>query len=206
MERLSRNVASALTKKGFQHGDILFFVTYDIVNMGIMQMAVWMLGGATRGSFQQETIGNVKNIYLSGKANKKFNFKEEFARQMMEVKCKFVAVDSKTASMIQGAIEICNFDCEMINVGDIPVQDTIEFSDLSTDDGLGKYLFTSEITACGLLINNLNFLIHPGFPEKVVINPKETILAITTTSGSTGVPKGVVHSHFSYVSCLACFE
>jgi hypothetical protein len=138
VERLSRNVASALTKKGFQHGDILFFVTYDIVNMGIMQMAVWMLGGATRGCFQQETIGNVKNICL-WQLMKKIQFKEEFARQMKEVKCKFVAVDSKTAPLIQEAIKICNFDCEMINVGDIPVQDTIEFSDLSTDDGLGKY-------------------------------------------------------------------
>jgi hypothetical protein len=59
---------------------------------------------------------------------------------MKEVKCKFVAVDSKTAPLIQEAIEICNFDCEMINVGDIQVQDTIEFSDFSTDDGLGKYL------------------------------------------------------------------
>jgi hypothetical protein len=66
VERLSRNVASALTKKGFQQGDILFFVTYEIVNMGIMQMAVWMLGGATRGCFQQESPGIVKNIYLLG--------------------------------------------------------------------------------------------------------------------------------------------
>jgi hypothetical protein len=139
VERLSRNVASALTKKGFQHGDILFFVTYEIVNMGIMQMAVWMLGGATRGCFQQETPGNLKTINISGKLIK-INFKEEFARQMKEVKCKFVAVDSKTAPLIQEAIAICDFDCEMINVGDIPVQATIEFSDLRADDGLGKYL------------------------------------------------------------------
>jgi hypothetical protein len=73
-------VASALTKKGFQHGDILFFVTYDIVNMGIMQMAVWMLGGATRGCFQQETPGNLKTINISGKLINKMNFKEEFSR------------------------------------------------------------------------------------------------------------------------------
>jgi hypothetical protein len=118
-------VASALTKKGFQHGDILFFVTYEIVNMGIMQMAVWMLGGATRGCFQQETPGNLKTINISGKLIK-INFKEEF--------------DSKTAPLIQEAIAICDFDCEMINVGDIPVQATIEFSDLRADDGLGKYL------------------------------------------------------------------
>jgi hypothetical protein len=55
-------VASALTKRGFQPGDILFFVNYDIVNMGIMQMAVWMLGGATRGCFQQESPGKVKTF------------------------------------------------------------------------------------------------------------------------------------------------
>jgi hypothetical protein len=58
---------------------------------------------------------------------------------MKEVKCKFVAVDSKTAALIGQAVEICDFDCELINVGDTPVQGTIEFSDLTTDDGLGKY-------------------------------------------------------------------
>jgi acyl-coenzyme A synthetase/AMP-(fatty) acid ligase len=124
---------------------------------------------------------------------------------MKEVKCKFVAVDSKTAPMIQEAIEICNFDCKMINVGDITVQDTIEFSDFSTDDGLGKYLPPKTIA----WTNNQLFEFsnaYAGFPEKVVINPRETILAISNTSGSTGVPKGVVHSHFSYVSVLACFE
>jgi hypothetical protein len=59
---------------------------------------------------------------------------------MKEVKCKFVAVDFQTAELIQKAIEICDFDCELINVGDTPVQGTIEFGVLTTDDGLGKYL------------------------------------------------------------------
>jgi hypothetical protein len=64
VERLSKNVASALTRKGFQAGDVLFFVNYDIVDMGIMQIAVWMLGGATRGCFQQETPGNAKKNFF----------------------------------------------------------------------------------------------------------------------------------------------
>jgi acyl-CoA synthetase (AMP-forming)/AMP-acid ligase II len=124
---------------------------------------------------------------------------------MKEVKCKFVAVDFTTAPLIQQAIEICDFDCELINVGDKHVQGTIEFSDFSTDDGLGKYLHLKLLHLdCNKLLSL--FKTSAGFPEKVAINPRETILAISTTSGSTGVPKGVVHSHFSYVSCMACFE
>lgn len=32
-------------------------------------------------------------------------------------------------------------------------------------------------------------------PKKVKINPKESIVTIPNTSGSTGVPKGAVHTH-----------
>lgn len=62
---------------------------------------------------------------------------------MKEVKCKFVAVDDKTVTSIRKAIEICGFDCELINVGDTEVQGAIEFGFLTTDDGLGKYIFTA---------------------------------------------------------------
>lgn len=58
---------------------------------------------------------------------------------MKEVKCKFVAVDPKTAALVQQAIEICDFDCKIINVGaETAVNGAIEFSDLANDDGLGK--------------------------------------------------------------------
>lgn len=68
VERVAKNVASALTKEGFRQGDILFFVSYDIVDISLLQLAVWMLGGGTRGCFQQETHGNLyffQNNFIS---------------------------------------------------------------------------------------------------------------------------------------------
>ena len=57
VEELARKVASGLARRGFAKGDILYFVSYEIVNIGILQLAVWLLGGATRGSFQIEEPG-----------------------------------------------------------------------------------------------------------------------------------------------------
>jgi hypothetical protein len=59
---------------------------------------------------------------------------------MKQIECKFVAVDSATASSIQQALQLCDFESELINVGDAAVEGAIEFSDLCADDGLGKVI------------------------------------------------------------------
>ncbi|XP_065341379.1 luciferin 4-monooxygenase-like [Cloeon dipterum] len=116
VEELARKVASGLARRGFSKGDILYFVSYDIVDIGILQLAVWLLGGATRGSFQIEEP-------------------EEFQRQMNEVQCKFVAVDCETVQSIKRAISLADMDCTIINVGDADVDGALKFSELSNDDG-----------------------------------------------------------------------
>lgn len=57
---------------------------------------------------------------------------------MKEIKCKFVAFESATAGAIQQAIQLCDFECEMINVGDDAVKGATDFFDLTQDDGLGN--------------------------------------------------------------------
>jgi hypothetical protein len=42
---------------GFKKGDILFFVTTEYVDLYLVQLAVWMLGGAVRGTSVIETKG-----------------------------------------------------------------------------------------------------------------------------------------------------
>jgi len=66
---------------------------------------------------------------------------EDHAQQMKQIECKFVAVDAATAGLIQQALQLCDFESEMINVGDAAVEGAIEFSDLCADDGLGKAYF-----------------------------------------------------------------
>jgi acyl-coenzyme A synthetase/AMP-(fatty) acid ligase len=57
VEEKTKSVASALTKRGFCHGDSLYFITYDFVDLEILQFAVWTLGGSTRGGFQKGVPG-----------------------------------------------------------------------------------------------------------------------------------------------------
>jgi len=57
VEDRTKRVASALTRRGFGHGDFLYYVAHDIADMAILQLAVWMLGGATRGGFHEESPG-----------------------------------------------------------------------------------------------------------------------------------------------------
>ncbi|XP_065340223.1 uncharacterized protein LOC135939661 isoform X2 [Cloeon dipterum] len=162
VEELARKVASGLARRGFAKGDILYFVSYDIVNIQILQLAVWLLGGATRCSFQNEQP-------------------EEFRRQIDQVQCKFLAVDSETVQSIKKAIALADYECTLINVGDSQVEDTLEFSDLANDDGT-------------------------AFPAATDIDPENDVLFICNTSGSTGTPKGVMHTHKNIVSVMKSFE
>ena len=57
VERLARNVASALARRGFKKGDTLFFACHDNIDIMILLLAVWMLGGATRGNYAGDLPG-----------------------------------------------------------------------------------------------------------------------------------------------------
>lgn len=54
----SRRVASALSRRGFKQGDLLYFITYEMAQLYIIKLAVWMLGGTVRGWLSQEPMGN----------------------------------------------------------------------------------------------------------------------------------------------------
>jgi len=42
----SQKVASALARLGFKKGDVMFFVTYEFVDIYLIQLEAWMLGGS----------------------------------------------------------------------------------------------------------------------------------------------------------------
>jgi hypothetical protein len=58
VECLSRRVASALTRRGFTKGDTLYFVTFESARLYVILLAVWRLGGITRGWYQRDTAGS----------------------------------------------------------------------------------------------------------------------------------------------------
>jgi long-subunit acyl-CoA synthetase (AMP-forming) len=65
IESKSKAIASGLAKMGFGKGDTLYFVTYETAQLYLIQMAVWRLGGAVRGCYQQENRGKFLEMPLN---------------------------------------------------------------------------------------------------------------------------------------------
>jgi hypothetical protein len=57
IDEKSKRIASGLARLGFKKGDVLQFVTYETARLYLIQVAIWRLGGAVRGSFQDEAPG-----------------------------------------------------------------------------------------------------------------------------------------------------
>lgn len=63
MEEKTKRVASALARRGFGQGDFVYFITYDFVDLEVLQLAVWMLGGVTRGG-TPKGVASMKNLMI----------------------------------------------------------------------------------------------------------------------------------------------
>ncbi|XP_071453506.1 uncharacterized protein [Hetaerina americana] len=118
IEPLSYRIASALTKIGFQKGDWLYFVTYEVALIYVVHIGVWRCGGAVRGCFQKEG-------------------EDEFQRQLEETGARFVLCDRETAGPIKRAIGRLSWSVNLLSIGDtvtsaISIEGMIDKDDGST--------------------------------------------------------------------------
>ncbi|KAF4516735.1 hypothetical protein B566_EDAN008425 [Ephemera danica] len=118
VEEHSRRMASALTRLGFKARDVLFFVTYEGAQIFLLQLAVWRLGGATRGW-------------------RALDMTDEYKIQIQDCRAKFVLVDEETAPLLQEAVSAQEWDVTLLCFGD--VKGATKVNDLLSDDGSGEH-------------------------------------------------------------------
>ncbi|XP_059484665.1 uncharacterized protein LOC132202040 [Neocloeon triangulifer] len=98
---------------------------------------------------------------------------EEYVRQLKETGARFILVDDETEEILQKSASHLEWPVTFFTFG--KSINITSVKSLMDDDG----------TAC---------------PENLKINCKEDVIFIPNTSGSTGVPKGVLHTHYSTIA------
>jgi acyl-coenzyme A synthetase/AMP-(fatty) acid ligase len=136
IDEKSKRIASGLIRLGFKKGDVLQFVTYETARLYLIQVAVWRIGGAVRGSFQDEAPGKLlfdKNDFLINLCH----FLEEYARQMKETRARFILVEDGTLPKVKEAIKILDWTVSVLNFGKEKPDNGTSVDDLLKDDGSG---------------------------------------------------------------------
>ncbi|XP_046394820.1 4-coumarate--CoA ligase 1-like [Ischnura elegans] len=84
IEPVAIKFASALTKRGFQKGDVFYYITYNVALLFGLQLGVELCGGIVRGCFQQEEPGEVERL-------------------MKETKTRFIMCEPDTEKLVKMA-------------------------------------------------------------------------------------------------------
>ncbi|XP_046395281.1 luciferin 4-monooxygenase-like [Ischnura elegans] len=158
---MTRKIASGLTRLGFKKGDVLCFATTNVDLIYLVQLSVWICGGALRGLHPNDT-------------------KEDYEREVKEVRGRFMLFDTKTCSKMKWASQQLGWDVQVVSIGG-GVEDATAIEDMIANDDCSFY------------------------PHDVQINTKEDICMIVPTNGSTGPPKAVTHTHHSMVALYSSF-
>ncbi|XP_065332293.1 uncharacterized protein LOC135934462 isoform X1 [Cloeon dipterum] len=104
-----------------------------------------------------------------------------YLHQVNEMQIKYVLTDCETYDCMKKAVDDSNCrGVKFFSCGEVAVQGTIHISNLLSEDAI-------------------------VLPE-VNVDVRNDTLVICNTSGSTGMPKGVVHTHYSFTANLIMME
>ncbi|XP_071453195.1 uncharacterized protein [Hetaerina americana] len=116
VEPMAIRFASALTKRGFEKGEVFFYITYNAALLYALHFGVWLCGGAVRGCFQEEDVAEVE-------------------RQMKDSKSRFILCEPETSELAMMAASRLGWPVNYFSIdGDVNGASPVEEMALK-DDG-----------------------------------------------------------------------
>ncbi|CAL8071213.1 unnamed protein product [Orchesella dallaii] len=113
---LTRRIGSALYKRGLRKGDIVIFMTVDIVKKPMFITGVWRANGIGRASYPEDDA-------------------ETLLARVFESRCGWIYCEPAQASLCLSVAEQIYWDVEVIVASREPVEGCTTIYELMEDDG-----------------------------------------------------------------------
>ncbi|KAK3092363.1 hypothetical protein FSP39_001938 [Pinctada imbricata] len=204
MVDFSRRVASALTRKGYKKGDVIALNSVNLPEFTILMLAAGSIGVIVTTSNPAYTSGELsRHLEHSGA-------KHVFTIPQLVPLAKDAISNNQNLQGLQQLVPLAR-DATSNNQNLQGLQQFVPLARDAISNNQNLQGLQQKITVFGECEGCEPFKVLMGddgkaFPENIDINPKEDVFVIPYSSGTTGLPKGVMLTHDNVVANLQQFQ